>query len=225
MMKQFIIIIPILLLTLSTFAQKKNNGIEYKYNLEPIYTTTELVWYGNDLSRSHMLDFKQFEEGGKIKKVHFPGILAELEYRYNQEFMLRSTKKEKVIFDMVSIQDLYKTNLDASSFIVSRSTEMTIEDIKDIVKLYNLPQKKGVGVVNIVEMFHKPEVVVTGYVTFFDIATREVYYSTKMKGVAGGGGGFNLYWSNGIKRIMQYFFVNGYYSKAMKQFKNQSSTN
>lgn len=224
-MKQIITIFTILLVTVSAFAQKKNNGIEYKYNLEPIYNSSEVTWYGNDLSNSRMFDFKQFEEGEKIKNVHFPGILAELEYRYNEEFMLRSTKKGRVVFDMVSVQDLYKTNLDPNKFIVSRPTELTIEDVKNIVKLYDLPQKEGVGVVNIVEMFHKPEVVVTGYVTFFDIASREVYYSTKMKGVAGGGGGFNLYWSNGIKRIMQYFFVNGYYSKAIREIKKQSSTN
>lgn len=53
---------------------------------------------------------------------------------------------------------------------------------------------------------------VTGYVTFFDIATRDVYYTTKMKGAAGSKSGFNLYWSNGIKRLTGYFF-DAYYRK------------
>lgn len=220
-MKKILLISLLSCLVVPLFAQKKNQGIEYKYNIEAIVKTPEVVWYGNDVSHSRMFDFKKFEEGEVIIKAQMPGILAELEYLYSEEFMKRNTKKDKVIFDMVSIQDLYKTNLDPKEFIVSRPTEITIDEVKSIVANYKLPQKEGVGIVTIVEMFHKPEVVVTGYVTFFDIATREVYYSTKMKGVAGARGGFNLYWSNGIKRIMQYFFVNGYYHKVVKSYNHQ----
>ena len=220
-MKKLLIIFLFCCIIAPAYTQKKNSGIEYKYNIEAIVKAPELVWFGNDVSHSRMLDFKKFEEGETILKSNMPGILAELEYKYDEEFMMRNSKKEKVIFDMVSIQDLYKTKLEPKEFIISRPYEMTIDDVKSIVANYKLPQKDGLGLVIIVEMFHKPEVVVTGYVTFFDIATREVYYSTKMKGVAGARGGFNLYWSNGIKRIMQYFFVNGYYHKAVKSLITQ----
>ncbi|MCE5320651.1 MAG: hypothetical protein LLF93_06075 [Bacteroidales bacterium] len=199
-------------LILPVYAQKENRGIEYKYNIEAVLNSPGVVWYGNDVSHSRMLDFKKFEEGEVILKANMPGILAELEYKYNEEFMKRNSKKEKVIFDMVSIQDLYKTILEPKEFIISRPYEMTIDDVKSIVANYKLPQKEGLGLVVIVEMFHKPERYVTGYVTFFDIASREVYYATKMKGVAGSKSGFNLYWSNGIKRIMGYFF-DGYFRK------------
>ncbi len=205
-MKQIIIIITIILVTFSAFAQKKNNGIEYKYNLGPIYTTSELVWYGYDLSHSRMLDFKKFEDGDIILKVHMPGILAELEYMNSKKRMYEYTRKENIIYDMTSIQDLYKTELTSQDFIANRGNEISIEDIKLICKNYVLPQENGIGLVIIIESFHKPEKYVTGYVTFFDIQSREILYATKMKGAAGSKSGFNLYWGNGIKRITGYFF-------------------
>jgi len=217
-MKTILLISLLICQILPAYAQKENRGIEYKYNIEAVLNSPDVVWYGNDVSHSRMFDFKKFEEGEVIIKANMPGILAELEYKYNEEFLKSKTKKEKVIFDMVTIQDLYKTYLDPKDFIVSRSDEITIDEVKIIVSNYNKKKKKGLGLVIIVEMFHKPERVVTGYVTFFDIASREVYYATKMKGVAGSKSGFNLYWSNGIKRIIGYFF-DGYYLKAVKQHK------
>ena len=203
---------PIIFLSLAFFqffsvsAQKMNKGIEYIFNVEPLKRSESIVWYGYDLAHSRMLDFKKFEDGDIILKVHMPGILAELEYMNSKKRMYEYTRKENIIYDMTSIQDLYKTELTSQDFIANRGNEISIEDIKLICKNYVLPQENGIGLVIIIESFHKPEKYVTGYVTFFDIQSREILYATKMKGAAGSKSGFNLYWGNGIKRITGYFF-------------------
>lgn len=190
----------------SVSAQKMNKGVEFIFNIEEIKNSNSIVWYGYDLSHSRMLDFKKFEDGDIILKVHMPGILAELEYVNSKKRMYEYTRKENIIYDMTSIQDLYKSELTSQDFIANRGNEISIEDIKLICKNYVLPQENGIGLVIIIESFHKPEKYVTGYVTFFDIQSREILYATKMKGAAGSKSGFNLYWGNGIKRITGYFF-------------------
>lgn len=122
-------------------------------------------------------------------------------------------KKDSVILDMISIQDLYQ-NITTDKFIVHRNIELNIDSIKQIVKNYKLPHKKGLGAVIIVEMFNKPDRYVSGYITFFDIAKKEVYYATKMKGLPGSNWGFNYYWFNGLTELYDYF-NKYYYSKTI----------
>lgn len=122
-------------------------------------------------------------------------------------------KKDSVILDMISIQDRYQ-NIIPSKFIAHRNIELNIDSLKLIVKNYKLPQKEGLGLVVIVEMFNKPEIYISGYITFFDIATRVVYYATKMKGLPGSKWGFNDYWFNGLTELYDYF-VKYYYPKTV----------
>lgn len=192
------------------YAQKMGQGIEYKYNIEAVINAPSVFWYGFDVSNSHMLDFAKFQQGKVILGANIPAILSILEKIYTKKYIKRLTQKDSVVMNMVTLQDLYE-NIDPDKFIVRRNIEISIDSIKTIVKNYILPQKEGMGLVVIVEMFNKPEKYVTGYVTFFDMATREVFYATKMKDNPGGKGGFNYYWGNGIINLTRTFFYGNIY--------------
>lgn len=198
-------------------AQKNKKGIEYKFKIEAVKQASLVVWYGWDFSNSKMRDFKKFQEGELILGRHIPAILAELEKLYQKERTKRATKKDSVIVDVTSVQDLYQ-KMDAKTFIVPRYKEIEIDSVKSIVKNYKLPQKEGMGLVIIIEMMNTEKDLgrfVTGYITFFDIATREVYYATRMKGLPGSKWGFDDYWVNGLTELHAYFFAD-YYSKLLK---------
>jgi len=211
-MKKLLLMFLLCCVIAPTYAQKKGQDIEYKYNIEAVINTPYIVWYGFDVSNSHMLDFAKYQQGKTILGANIPAILANLDKIYTEKYVKRTTKKDSVVMDIITLQDLY-VNIDPDKFIVTRNIEISIDSIKAIVKNYILPQKEGIGIVVIIEMFNKPDKCVTGYMTFFDISTREVYYTIKMKDDAGGSGGFNYYWGNGIYKLTTQFFYFGYYRK------------
>lgn len=217
-MKKFLIIIIFLTATLNSLsAQKTKKGIEYKFNLEALKQAPLVVWYGWDFSNAKVRDFGKFQEGELILGRHIPAIIAELETQYTGVRTKRVTKKDSVIADVTSVQDLYQ-KMDAKTFIVPRYKEIEIDSIKSIVKNYKLPQTEGMGMVIIIEMMNTEKDLgrfVTGYITFFDVASREVYYAIRMKGLPGSKWGFNDYWVNGLTELHTYFFAD-YYSKLLK---------
>jgi len=216
MKKLFILILCLIVIT-PLSAQKIKKGIEYKLNIEALKQAPLLVWYGWDFSNAKMRDFRKFQEGELIIGAHIPAIIAELEKLYPGERTNRVTKKDSVIVDVTSVQDLYQT-MDSKTFIVPRYKEIDIDSIKAIVKNYKLPQTEGMGMVIIIEMMNAEKDLgrfVSGYITFFDITTREVYYAIRMKGLPGSKWGFNDYWVNGLTELHAYFFAD-YYSKLTK---------
>jgi hypothetical protein len=92
-----------------------------------------------------------------------------------------------------------------------------LDSFKSIVKRYPLFQKSGTGFVIFIENFNKPEVYVTGYFTFFDLATKEVLWATKMKAVLGSKWGAEDYYRTEIMKLYSYFFRR-YYSKTIKEY-------
>lgn len=115
---------------------------------------------------------------------------------------------KNVIVDNQSIQDLYK-KLDYRNFIVLHNRNLTIDTIIIIVKNYTLPQNDGIGVIFIGEMFNDvkdPIRYFSAYMTFFDIQSREVYLSTKVKGRPGSNFGFTKYWVNGMTEALDIYF-------------------
>jgi len=215
MKKAFFLIILIYLST-GLEAQKRKEGIEHSFAFERVKEATSVVWYGWDFSHSSMRDLGKFQEGELILGRHIPAILGRLESEYSAERVGRHLKKE-VTFDPVSVQDLY-LKMDAKRFIVPRYTEISIDSIKSIVWNYSLPQREGLGFVVILEMMNTERDMgrfVTGYLTFFDIKTREVFYSVRMKGLPGSKWGFDDYWFNGLTELYAYF-IRDFYGKKIK---------
>jgi len=70
----------------------------------------------------------------------------------------------------------------------------------------------------IVEFLNRLDRYATGYITFFDIKSREVIWATKMKGLPGGKHGPEEYYGNGIVELYVYFFGK-YYHHILKEYK------
>lgn len=215
-MKKTGLLLIIIYLATGLCAQKLKQGVDYSFASDKIIKSPTAIWYGWDFSHSSMRDLDKFQEGELILGRHLPAILGRLESEYPAERVSRNLKKT-VTFDPVSVQDLYK-GMDGKKFIVPRYTEISIDSVKNIVKGYSLPQKEGLGFVVIIEMMNSERDLgrfVTGYLTFFDIATREVYYSVRMKGLPGSKWGFEDYWFNGMTELYAYF-IRDYYGKLIK---------
>jgi len=199
------------------FAQSPWAMKEHIFDKEAVKNAKNIIWYGCDLSNSKMRDYGKFEEGEVIVAKHIPAMIGEFGLRFNLKKFSYLLRNENITTDFKSIQDLF-FNIDSKNFILLHNRELTIDSVKSIVKNYSLPQKDGVGVVMIAEMFNDvkdPIRYFSAYVTFFDITTRKVLITTNVKGVPGSKFGMTKYWVNGMSEVYDKYF--SYYYKVVSK--------
>ena len=217
----FLFAFSVLFIPIITSAQKMKKGIEYQFDMKTYIQSKNIVWYGWDFSKSKMRDINKIQDAELIQKQFIPAISERLNKRITPEMIQRKVDKE-LVTDLSSVQNLYLT-MDYKNFITMQDYELPVDSIKTLVKNYNLPQQNGVGFVIIIEFMHKTDRsdrFVTGYVTFFDIKTRDLLWTTKMKGLPGSKYGFAMYWIEGIKELYEYF-MGDYYNKSIRKAKDK----
>lgn len=213
-MKHLTIIFYLVSFTMLVNAQKVKHGIENKLNLTKYVQSQEVVWYGWDFSNIKVCDSKIYSY--VLTETLIPEWLEKLNNQFSINEMKRKLDKPIFSADLQTVQNLYKSK-DYKQLLTSDKYELSLDSIKNIVSRYKLANKTGIGAVIILENINKPERYVSGYVTFFDIPTRELLWATKMKGLPGGKWGEELYYRNGLIEIYAYFFAK-YYNKAIRNF-------
>jgi hypothetical protein len=215
----FNVLIFSLIFSSVSYSQEMKRGIEYKFEIKTYIESKSVVWYGWDFSNSRMNDFAKLSEGELMVNKYIPGICERLNKRYPPELIEKNLDKQNFTYDFGSVQKLYQ-NLNTKEYVVSTSYSFSVDDLKNIIKGYDLPQSEGVGFVINVEELNKTERFVTGYVTFFDIKTKEILWTTKMKGKPGSKYGLAMYWLEGVSELYEYF--NGdIYRKTIKTYKKE----
>jgi hypothetical protein len=213
-MKAKLLIISFLVLSNVAFSQKRKHGIEYQYNVNTVLSATEIVYYGWDFSQFKMFAADKISDADVILKDFIPTWIGMLNERYPPDQVAIHYKK-KVTPNMVSVQDRIK-KLTPDDIVTYMNYDFSIDTVKKVVGSYNLPEQSGIGLSIILESYNKSERYVTGYVTFFDIQSREILWSTKMKGLPGSKWGFTKYLFEGFVELYHYF-VNDYYYKQLNK--------
>lgn len=193
-----------------TSSQERKQGIEYRYNVDAVLSSRDIVFYGWDFSRFKVFDISKTGDAEEILKNYIPSWIGMLNEEYPTN-KVASNFKKNVTPNLASVQSLFK-NLDPDDIVTFLNYDFPIDSVRKVVKSYNLPEHSGVGLTIILESYNKPERYVTGYVTFFDIESREILWSTKMKGLPGSKWGFAKYVFEGFVELYQYF-VDDYYKK------------
>ncbi|MDD3876139.1 MAG: hypothetical protein PHT69_05930 [Bacteroidales bacterium] len=174
-----------------------------------VFSSEELVWYGLDFSKAKLIG--QFDQavgvapatGNDIKSQYIPAwnnlIVSE-----PNKYDLRKTFKKAVVYNDLGVVERSNSSVN-EDFIISYN-EYSFENpaaiVENIVSGYtNGEKQEGIGLVFIVETFHKANQEATVYVTFFDIATKNILFSEKMVGKARGIGLRN-YWAGAIYNIL-----------------------
>jgi hypothetical protein len=195
-----------------TYSQDRKHGIEYPIDVKNYINQDKVTWYGWDFSHFKITDHNAY---GYVVKTYIPKWVKKLNNYFPESQICRKLNKGNCSADLTSIQNLYQ-NVDEKSLEAQTLFELSVDSIKEIVKQYTLPQKEGAGFVIIVETMNRPQRFVTAYITFFDISTRELYWTTKMKGLPGGKHGVEQYYRNGMIEVYKYFFSK-YYNKRIRQ--------
>ena len=187
-----------------------------------VLEANEITFYGIDFSKLRLINPRKLDQGKLIKHTYCPAWIE----RFNDYFT------EKKIYKMLSVQTL-KDRRDPFQFEQSlKNNEKTtvsynppmlnIDSLNIIVGDYKLLENDGIGVSIIISEFRKQDEKVTGYITFFDIASRELLYVVKVHGKAGGKG-MTTHWFEGYYEVWAHFIDDTYKKEKKKYKKDQKS--
>lgn len=172
-----------------------------------VIAASELTWFGIDFSKAQFVgSFSQFAEAGEkggdqIKHTFFPAwnnVVANEREKYD----LKKAYNKSAINYELDIVTKRNAAVDADKLVTLNSDEgrLNKEEIAKIVNQYKT-DKKGIGLVYIVDTYSKAEEKGVIWVTFFDMASRKVLIAEKFTGKPGGFGLRN-YWMKPVFEVM-----------------------
>lgn len=183
----------------NVYGQKcKDVEVIYNEGKDKVKQADEIIWYGMDLSLASLNNSKKIKFGELIRDTHCPTWIE----RLNDELPEKKLEGtyyfgKNITYDPISVQDRYKL-LNAETWVTYYEKKINEEEIRDVIKEYNLPQERGIGSVLIIESLNKPKERTIAYLTFFDIDSREIYWLIKSQAKPDGWG-MTKYWSEGFK--------------------------
>lgn len=161
-----------------------------------------LTWLGLDFSSLKFVKSDETITEDELQNKYFPGW---------NDLILNEPKK----YDLVKVTDhddvsnyteaVTAVNKNPGSFITRDAGEyehLDLSKIKQMVKKYNLKGKTGLGLVFIMEGMDKGRESASIWVTYINMATKEVLLSKQMTGKSGGFG-FRNYWASAIYKVMK----------------------
>lgn len=147
-----------------SFSNSDQRAVPSRYNIEDIYKSPKVTWYGFDFSLFRYIDKSIADQEGRFK--HFiedwQKALDKKMLYFNFERWLR---KEELEVQVSAVADNYKTKLD-QDFIVPEPQAMNPYKIQELVKSY--PEGTGHGLVYIPENINANTKYMDGYFVWFD---------------------------------------------------------
>ncbi len=188
-------------------------------DMAKLFNTQELVWCGLDFSMVRCIGPAGFTDPQAVKEKYFKDwnnlVITETpKYNFKEAY-----QKTSQINDL-SVVTRRNELPDYNTFILTNPYSFEEGELKKIIADYNLQDnKQGLGLVYVYETLDKTANHASVYAVFFDIATKEIIWSTKYASTAGGIG-FRNYWA---KTVFMTLEQNGDdYKKAMKKFKKSN---
>ncbi|NML41626.1 hypothetical protein HHL17_30860 [Chitinophaga sp. G-6-1-13] len=177
----------------ATQAQKLKNFLEN--------TDSSFTWLGVDFTQARLLG----DAAASDVNRHFTGI---------NDVIRNEPKKYDVkgAFHRSSVQfDLSETNARNADVNVDKMkseneadySRLKPEDITKLVKGYKFGDKKGIGVLFVMEAMSKTEKEAAMYVTVVDMGSRNVLMTERMTGKAQGFG-FRNYWAYTVHKVLEH---------------------
>lgn len=168
-----------------------------------IFEIPEITWFGLDFSKIRLIGPDGFTDPKAIKEIYFTDMNNLIRIEPDKYDLKKAFRKESVPIDLNVVKARNELP-DAEAMVVAAGTVYIFEEetIRQMVRDYKPENQSGIGVVFIMESFNKEEEKGHMWVTFFDIATREVLLMDRMSGAAGGFGWRN-YWARTYYNVLK----------------------
>jgi hypothetical protein len=200
--------------SISMVAQNKFVFEEYKKDIHKVVKSDTIVYYGLDFSNAVFTDPNKLGDDEYCKK-YFSAWISYFEAMIKPEEIIVKLLKKNIAskYNPVSIQHNYQDI--SHKWINISGNSFGTDSLLMIVKSFKLKETSGTGFVINIENLNKNFYYVSAYFTFFDISTKEVLWSVKVKGTPNGSG-YSAFWAEGIYDALKKY-VNGYYKKEIKK--------
>jgi hypothetical protein len=174
--------------------------ISFAQNVSDVFTTKSITWFGMDFSNARLIGSQAFGNPTEVRD-NFMKSWNNLIFDEREKYDIRKVfKKSEVHFDLNLVADRNKS-IDPAKLITDEDYIISKEKVQEIIKDYKMNETSGIGLVLIVESFNRTRNKGYMWVTFFDIATKNVLVAEKMEGEAGGAGLRN-YWAKALFNIL-----------------------
>ncbi len=189
--------------------RKQMGGKVYGDRGNEIFYRQDLVFYGFDMTYLKLSNASKIGHSVEIVQNYYEAWNNELSNHLLPVADIRHWMNKGSMFVGQSVFPNYRF-MDFQDFVVAGNFCIPFEDLKKIVKSYVLSEKSGVGMVIVLENFNKEREYSLIWVTFFDIATREIMFAAEVSGKAGGAG-MTKHWAEGVHLAFTKMFIDTIY--------------
>ncbi len=160
----------------------------------------KLTWIGLDFSEAKLVstvDFAEVERDPNFMIVKWNNLIEQ----ERDKFDLGKALGVKGVMNNTSLIRAANEGITADDILSREAGTLAKSKVPDMVKDYKF-EGEGVGVVFIVSTYNKPELMAEYYVTFFNMATKEVLHSERVLGKPQGFGIRN-FWAGSVNDALK----------------------
>ncbi len=160
-----------------------------------------MTYLGVDFTKAKVLNDVTLS-ATDIRDKNYPAI-NQVIVNEPKKFDFPKTFSKTNVTNEISFVNEKNAKTDVEKIIESGADEVHLKesDIASIVKGYNFGDKKGIGVMFIMETMNKASAQAAMYVTFIDMASSKVLLTERMTAKAAGFG-FRNYWAKTVYEVM-----------------------
>jgi len=192
-MKRILLILSFLFFVFILNAQNKIN----------VFNEDSLVWFGLNFSKTKLIGTSEnFTDIHKISTYYFAEWNS-LFIREKDKYNLKINYNKEFVLNHINFSVKQSLTNDTNTILSLDPYEIERDTIDMIIKTYPNVSEANLGLVYIIETLDKLNGIVTAWVVFFDIRTKQILIAEKVKGDVGGFG-FRNYYARGFYNILIY---------------------
>ena len=191
------------LLIIALLAIGLSSQMNGQYSRSDIFSVSEITCYGLDFTHIKLIGPEGFTNPAQIQDIYFREINNLFNYEPDKYDLRKTFSKKVVNIDLEMIHDRNR-DIDPDQLVLESGEVYNLDQelVAKLVGDYDLIDSKGIGVVFVMESFNKDQDMGYMWVTFFDIGTREILLTDKMRGKSGGFGWRN-YWAKSVYNVLK----------------------
>lgn len=189
--------------------KKQTGGKIYGDRGNEVFYRTDVIFYGFDLTYCKLSNKSKLGDGILIVPQYYDAWNDILSRDMLPVSKISSWMSKPTLLVGNSVFPNYH-QMDIQNFVTAGNYCISFNDLKKIVASYALREKQGIGMVVNVANFNKEREYSLIYVTFFDIATREILFAVEASGKAGGAG-MTKHWAEGVNNAFREIFIDQVY--------------
>jgi hypothetical protein len=176
--------------------------------IKDVFTSSEtsILYLGIDYTQARLIgDASQTPI--EVRDKYFPGI-NDVVVNEPKKYDLQKAFNKSLINNSLGIVTKRNKKINAENIASTESADysrLKEEDINKLVKGIDFENKKGIGLLFIVEGMKKADKRATSsiWVTFVDMGTNKILMTERMEGETKGGFGFRNYWASTIFDLIE----------------------